>query len=392
MHRTNTCSWLCELVVDRMLEALVRFGISLSTAEAIEAGAVQHRRSDTRELHAFLKTCGVSALGQRLKVSTAWPSLVPAEPPKAANPLGELFAALDMPLPSSPADAALQESASKLLPMSTALGGVLRAGNQRAAQDLLKVAGIRSMGERQRVLLALSKAGAFAAAPPSRLPAPSFNILLGGRPMRPERASSSDDELALEDNELAAPDAADEESGEELALEDNELAAPDAAGEESGEELALEDNELAAPDAAGEESGEELALEDNELAGDDGGDELLLEDNEGVGAGPVDSDDEWLRVEANEAGGFGAVELGGGRGAGRTAPQDFDLELCAPPELPPYVPPVGRPSDPIEGALMAVRRDRGLLMISARVAYDGGHFSSTGDHWLEEATAFVTAL
>ena len=371
MHRTNTCSWLCELVVDRMLEALVRFGISLSTAEAIEAGAVQHRRSDTRELHAFLKTCGVSALGQRLKVSTAWPSLVPAEPPKAANPLGELFAALDMSLPSSPADAALQESASKLLPMSTALGGVLRAGNQRAAQDLLKVAGIRSMGERQRVLLALSKAGAFAAAPPSRLPAPSFNILLGGRPMRPERASSSDDELALEDNELAAPDAADEESGEELALEDNELAAPDAAGEDSGEEL---------------------ALEDNELAGDDGGDELLLEDNEGVGAGPVDSDDEWLRVEANEAGGFGAVELGGGRGAGRTAPQDFDLELCAPPELPPHVPPVGRPSDPIEGALMAVRRDRGLLMISARVAYDGGHFSSTGDHWLEEATAFVTAL
>ena len=328
-------------------------------------------QAGTKPLHDLLKQKhGVKTIGTRQQIVLAVNEArekAAAAPPEDA-PTAAFRAAL--------ASRGLEAHADALVPQARRLAE-LASSSQRDFHDQLRASGVKALGMRQQVLIALQPL----LPKPLHKPKPRSAASSAPVPAKPQAAAAADDdgddELMLEENPAdggrkgGAADG-DDDDDDGLALEDNAAAA---GGDDDGDDdddggLALEENDDdAAPVGSGGGAGDDsdsdgLALEENPTESGHSKPSARAAD------GSDDSDEGFLLIEPNDfeggstAAGSSPVGKAKAKATGGAAGQqastqleyvgNMKMELTPPPSLP-HVQPVGKtkPEDPVEGALIA---------------------------------------
>jgi hypothetical protein len=291
-----------------------------------DAAALRAHLGDSKALHDALKKLGVSKIGLRQKVALALEETKESALASRMRDLLQARGGLEVH-----ADALCAE-AERLVALAT--------NAPKELHDALRACGVKALGQRQQVVLALqpllpSKA-AVAAPPPATASSRRVTSAASAASSvaAPPVDDADDDGLALEGND-----------DDELALEGNDDDGLALEGNDD-DELALEGNDDDDGLALEGNDDDGLALEEND---DDG---LALEENAGRGGGEAE-DDGFLLVEPNDYG-AGGVSAAAGAGHGAYA-GDMRLELVEPPWLPKSEsnPFAKAAEDPVEGALIA---------------------------------------
>ena len=290
--------------------ALRELPLDTSTCDAIVAAASSFTGLTKPEVHDRLKSLGVSKIGLRQKVVIAveQASAAPAELAAAAT----LRASL----------AARDSSLAPHIDTLCAHVDELIAASPKELHELIKSCGVRALGLRQQVVIALQPQ--LPPAPPKPAPPKPAPPKPPPQPTAP-RATAREDELEPQDGD----DDDDDDDG--LALEEN---AGDCGGDDDDDDgLALEDNLGGDGDGDGSD--------------DDDDDGLALEEN-------ADEDDGFLLIEANDCADKTSTTTPAV--APRFPPtSDPLLELVPPPWLPWTNPGsyAKKPEDPVEAAMIA---------------------------------------
>ena len=300
-HVIITCAGSAD-AMESALDALSGLAADVRIALCADAEALlEARDASTKVLHEKLKEHGVAALGLRAKVAQAIAPL-PRESQKAL--------AFRAALTRHEIDAGDRDNLVRKLDV---LIGVA-SSSIRELHDVLRALGIKSLGQRQKVLLALQpnipvhapRAGA-AVKPPARTQAATAANTNGGGGVGGDNGDDDDNDD-------------DDDDDDALMLEEN--------GNHDGV------------------GGAETADEDSD------GLELEVNDATGDAVGGSDDDDDGLMLEENPDGSSIGWMLDG---AARSAyAGDMQMALCDPPSVPAMPPPPAvKPTEPVEGALFA---------------------------------------